>query len=160
MTIPTSSENSDPSPFTASQLRDLIVAELNEMGWSVSAAADTGFSTTVMLNEEMIGASVDMAELFESEDAGDSGSQKEDPKITVFAFSFTVKNEIDAAPGTLVRTGTPEVTVARHQTLGLNGCQSHVLATGYRETDTARDIASRTIAAIASSVEQFRLLTC
>jgi hypothetical protein len=139
----------DPSPSLATQYRDGLLARLAEMGWSTSAAAETGLSTTVMINDQMIGASVDMNALF---DAADSTPQTL-PPITVFAFSPTTENPIPHPTGTVVRRGTPTVTVARHRVLDLLGCEVEVpISTDLAETTT------RTIAALAASVEHFHAL--
>jgi hypothetical protein len=153
VTDPTFGENlasaSDPSPSLATQYRDDLLARLNGMGWSTSAAADTGLSTTVMINDQMIGASVDMNALF---DATDSDPQNL-PPIRVFAFSATADNPIPYPTGTVVRRGTPTVTVTRHQFLDLLGCEAEVsISEDLAETTT------RTIAALAASVEQLHSL--
>jgi hypothetical protein len=141
------------SPIDGARYRDDLVSRLTEMGWSVSAAADTGLSTTVLLNDLMIGASVDMNSLFEATDF-DLHNSGNNPQLTVFAFSVTSEAQISQPLNTVVRQGHPEVTVGRHQVLDLTGCQVQVSA-----SSEISDTTSRTVAALAASVEQFRLLT-
>jgi hypothetical protein len=126
------------------------VERLREMGWSVSSAADTGLSTTVLINEEMYGASVDLSDLYQAA----AGNLSDRPPLKVFAFSVTTENEITVAPGTTVRSGAPVVTVERHPGLGLLGCGALVSSDG-----PASEVVSATIAALAATVEQFRGLT-
>lgn len=158
MNDPTSSEKlasaGDPSPSQAAQYRADLLARLQQMGWSTSAAAEAGLSTTVMINDQMIGASVDMNALFSARegDAGVSESQAL-PPITVFAFSATTENPIPYPVGTVVRQGVPTVTVARHHILDLLGCEVVVPVTADRAETT-----TRTIAALAASVEQLHSL--
>lgn len=146
--------NSDPSPLLAAHYRDDLLAQLQQMGWSTSAAAEAGLSTTVMINDQMIGASVDMNALFSvSEgDYGVSGSQAL-PPITVFAFSTTAESPIPYAVSTVVRQGVPTVTVAHHRILDLLGCEVVVPVTADRAETT-----TRTIAALAASIEQLHSL--
>jgi hypothetical protein len=159
VTTPGSSEMPDPSPSAPARLRESIVAELHTMGWSVSAAADTGLSTTVMLNEAMIGASVDMtamfqAETFQAETTSGRSAAVAQPRLKVFAFSVTTENPITIATGTVVKSGSPSVTIEHHEALDLTGCSAEVDTSGDLEQVTAN-----TIAALAATVEQFRLLT-
>jgi hypothetical protein len=154
VTIPGSGEKPDPSPPSPNtapeDLRQQIVEKLREMGWSVSSAADMGLSTTVLINEEMYGASVDLSDLYQA--AAQNFSAR--PPLKVFAFSVTTEQEIAVTPGTTVRSGSPTVTVERHLGLGLLGCGSEVSTDG-----TDEEVVSATIAALAATVEQFRLLT-
>ena len=158
MNDPTSGGNpastNDPSPSLAVQYRADLLAQLQQMGWSTSAAAEAGLSTTVMINDQMIGASVDMNALFSAGEgaAGDSDSQTL-PSITVFAFSATTEKPIPHLVGTVVRHGLPTVTVARHQILDLLGCEVVVPV-----SEDLANTTTRTIAALAASVEQFHAL--
>lgn len=136
----------DPSPVPAARLREAVLTRMTTDGWSVSDAAETGLSTSVMLNMAMVGASVNMTELFAS---GSATGQ-----VEVLAFSPT--NELrDVGPvGTVLRRGTPEVSVARHQVLDQAACAAQVGVT--EDLDASVDAI---IAAVAACVEQYRLLT-
>ena len=141
----------DPSPLPAAQYREDLLAQLQQMGWSTSGAAETGLSTTVMLNDEMIGASVDMSELFTASGSAPGSVQSQTPpSLTVFAFSATTEKWIPHPPGTVIRQGLPTVTVARHQILDLVGCEVVVPV-----SEDLADTTARTIAALAASVGQF-----
>jgi hypothetical protein len=130
------------------------VAELQAMGWSVSDAADTGLSTTVMLNEEMIGASVDMNSYYLAASDPKEHSLGAQPSLRVFAFSLTTENPITITPGTVVRSGSPLVTVEHHHGLNLAGCSADV-----DTSVTPEQVVATTVAALAATVEQFHLLT-
>jgi len=143
--------NLDLSPLLATQYREALLSGLQQLGWSTSGAAETGLSTTVMLNDEMIGASVDMSELFTASGSVPGSVQSQTPpSLTVFAFSATTEKSIPHPPGTVIRRGLPAVTVARHQVLDLIGCEVVVPV-----SEDLADTTSRTIAALAASVEQF-----
>jgi hypothetical protein len=158
VTIPTSREMSDPSPSSPTHLRDAILAELHEMGWSASDAAETGLSTTVMLNEVMIGASVDMSDYYSA--IGDAADHAADhqvptrPPLHVFAFSVTAEKPIAITPGTVARSGSPTVVIRRHETLQLIGCAAEVDTAGPVE-----QVVAATISAVAATVEQFHVVT-
>ena len=141
----------DPIPLLAAQYREDLLSSLQQMGWSTSGAAETGLSTTVMLNDEMIGASVDMSELFTASGSAPGSVQSQTPpSLTVFAFSATTEKWIPHPPGTVIRQGLPTVTVARHQILDLVGCEVVVPV-----SEDLADTTARTIAALAASVGQF-----